>query len=295
MQIRSGIYRGSRTVILLVLCVAVGCRSGGTSSDFAAEEQRRVTQALNRAKADLDAGVAELGRRSAALDPHGIGALLPEIARRDTLYRKLLNLRRMHASGVDPALADSIDMRSTPPRLDIPAIPLIESFNDGRNWMLQGYLIHRFGSTPHVLIVPAGFVTDLASVPDIAEPLLPRAGEYSNAAIMHDYLYWTQSCTREQADNLMSIAMKEAGVAPWKDLLIHGAVRLGGQDAWNANRTRRASGFIRTVDLSWDRSPSTTDWRTLQTILRETNSRPGAEPQVNPQVCELGNSVSVRR
>ncbi len=272
----------------------VGCRSGGSGADPAAEEQRRVAQALHRAKAELDAGVAELGRRSAALDHQGVGALLPEIARQDTLYRKLLKLRRLHEDGMDPALADSIDLRSKPPRLGITAIPLIESFSDGRNWMLQGYLIHRFGNTPHVLIVPAGFVSDLASVPDFAEPLLPRAGEYANAAILHDYLYWTQSCTREQADNLMSIAMKDGGVAQWKDLLIHGAVRLGGQDAWNANRTRRASGFIRTVDLSWDRSPSTTDWKSLQILLRETNSQPGAEPQVSPQVCALGNSVRVQ-
>lgn len=280
---------------MLLLCLAAGCRSAGTIPDSPAEQQRRIAQALNRAKVDLEAGVGELARRSAALDAVGVSALLPEIARRDTLYRKLIHLRRIRETGVDPALADSIDLRSKPPRLHIPATPLIEEFSDGRNWMLMGYVIHRFGSTPHVLIVPAGFVTDLASVPDIAEPLLPRAGEYSDAAILHDYLYWTQSCTREQADNIMSIAMKEAGVAPWKDLLIHSAVRLGGQDAWNANRTRRASGFIRTVDLPWDRSPSTTEWRTLQVILRETSSRSGTEPPVSPNVCELGNSTSVPR
>ncbi|MGK2963176.1 MAG: DUF1353 domain-containing protein [Gemmatimonadaceae bacterium] len=286
----------SRSVVLLLLCLAVGCRSAGTGRDSATDERRRIAQALNRARADLDAAIAELARRSEALDAGAVSTLLPEIARRDTLYRKLIHLRRINEDRVNsPALADSIDLRLTPPRLDIPATPLIESFADGRNWILMGYLIHRFGSTPHVLIVPAGFVTDLASVPDIAEPLLPRAGEYSDAAILHDYLYWTQSCTREQADNLMSIAMKEAGVAPWKDLLIHSAVRLGGQDAWNTNRTRKASGFIRTVDLPWDRSPSTTDWFTFQTILRETNSRPGAEPRVSPEVCALGNSTSVPR
>lgn len=287
--------RHSRSVALLLACFAIACRSTGTGPDPAAEEQRRIAQALNRARADLHAGVVELERRSAALDPDGVNALLPDIARRDTLFRKLLNLRRMYDGGGHAALADSVDLRSSPPRIDIQPTPLIEAFTDGRNWMLTSYVIHRFGSTPHVLIVPAGFVTDLASVPDIAEPLLPRAGEYSDAAILHDYLYWTQSCTREQADNLMSIAMKEAGVAPWKDLLIHSAVRLGGQDAWNVNRTRRAGGSIRTVNLPWDRSPSTTDWVTLQTILRESGSRPGTEPPVSPHVCALGSRTSVPR
>lgn len=191
----SAIFRITRSIVLMLFLV-VGCRTGGTGPDPAAEEQRRVAQALNRAKADLDASVAELGRRSAALDLRGVDALLPEIARQDTLYQKLLKLRRMHEDGMDPALAESIDMRSKPPRLDITATPLIESFSDGRHWMLQGYLIHRFGNTPHVMIVPPGFVTDLASVPDLAEPLLPRSGEYSNAAIMHDYLYWTQPSRR---------------------------------------------------------------------------------------------------
>ncbi len=293
-MIWSRIYRSGRFTAVL-LCLAAGCRSAGTSADPAAEEGRRIAQALDRARAHLDTGVAELERKSAALDLDGVGGLLPEIARRDTLYRKLVNLRRIQEEGVSRAYADSIDMKSTPPRLDITAAPLIESFTDGRNWMLQGYLIHRFGSTPHVLIVPPGFVTDLASVPDIAEPLLPRAGEYSNAAIVHDYLYWTQSCTREQSDNLMSIAMKDAGVPVWKTLLIHSAVRLAGQEAWNANRTRRSGGFIRTVDMSWDLSPSKTDWIGFQTILREANALPGAEPQVTQQVCALGNSARPQR
>jgi hypothetical protein len=38
-------------------------------------------------------------------------------------------------------------------------------------------------------------------------------GKYSKAAIVHDYLYWTQGCTREQADNLLDIAMKESNVS----------------------------------------------------------------------------------
>src|SRR5262245_38142541 len=40
--------------------------------------------------------------------------------------------------------------------------------------------------------VPAGFVTDLASIPRIFWSALPRDGEYAYAAILHDYLYWTQ-------------------------------------------------------------------------------------------------------
>ncbi len=159
--------------------------------------------------------------------------------------------------------------------------------------MLQGYVIHRFEHTANVLIVPAGFVTDLASVPDIAESLLPRDAEYSTAAIIHDYLYWTQACTREQSDNLMSLVMKETGVVAWKQLLIYGAVRLGGQQAWDSNRDRRASGAIRVVDVPWDRSLSKYAWDTLQAELKESHSRGGAELRVSRQVCALGNEASL--
>ncbi len=225
------------------------------------------------------------------MDAAGVAALLPELARRDTLYRKLIHLRRELDPGMPPELVGRVDLRSNPWLLDIPPAPVFEPFIAEHQWMLQGYLIHRFGHTPHVLIVPAGFVTDLASVPDIAEPLLPRNGEYSTAAIIHDYLYWTQSCTREQADNLMSVVMKETGVVPWKELLIYGAVRLGGQRAWDLNLERRASGFIRIVDVPWDRSPSELDWDTLQAALQRDHSQANAEPQVSPQVCALGNST----
>jgi len=282
-----------RTTGAVAACVflAVSCRSAGTLRDPAAEERLQVAQAFRSARADLETGIAELERASAAMDPARVTALLPALAKRDTLYRKLIHLRRELNPGLPAGLADSVDLRSGPPRLDTQPAPVFEAFIDGRQWMLQGYLIHRFGRTPHVLIVPAGFVTDLASVPDLAEPLLPRNGEYSTAAIIHDYLYWTQACTREQSDNLMSIVMKETGVVGWKDLLIHSAVRLGGQRPWDLNRERKADGVIRIVNVPWDRSPSEIDWDTLQATLRETHSRAGAEPRVSPQVCALGNTT----
>lgn len=281
-------WRAAISVALLSI-IAVSCRSAGTLRDPVAEEQRRVAESFRRARTDLKAGITELERASAAMDSTKVTALLPELARRDTLYRKLVYLRRELSPGLPARLADSVNLRSNPPLLNISPAPVFEPFIDGRHWMLQGYLLHRFGRSAKVIIVPAGFVTDLASVPDIAESLLPRNGEYSTAAIIHDYLYWTQACTREQSDNLMSIVMKETGVAPWKDLLIYGAVRLGGQHAWDLDRERKASGVIHVIDVPWDRSPSGMDWSTLQTTLQETHAVPGAEPRVSPEVCALGN------
>ncbi|MEO7366838.1 MAG: DUF1353 domain-containing protein [Gemmatimonadaceae bacterium] len=276
-------------VFALWVGLAVSCRSAGTLRDPALEEQRQVAEMFRSARADMEKGVTELVRLSTAMDTAGVAGFMPELARRDTLYRKLIQLRRELDPGLPASLSGRVDIRSKPPRLDISPAPLFEPFRDGRTWMLQGYLIYRFGHTPHVLIVPAGFVTDLASVPDVAEPLLPRNGEYSTAAIIHDYLYWTQSCTREQSDNLMSIVMKETGVAPWKELLIYGAVRLAGQRAWDSDREHRASGTLRIVDVPWDRAPSEVDWDILQATLKETRSGADVYPPVSPQVCALGS------
>ncbi|ECG8634089.1 DUF1353 domain-containing protein, partial [Salmonella enterica subsp. salamae] len=40
-----------------------------------------------------------------------------------------------------------------------------------------------------VIEVPAGFVTDLATIPRIFWSLMPPDGKYAKAAIIHDYLY----------------------------------------------------------------------------------------------------------
>ncbi len=44
--------------------------------------------------------------------------------------------------------------------------------------------------------VPKGFVTDLASIPQVFWNVLRPDDKYAYAAIVHDYLYWTQSITR---------------------------------------------------------------------------------------------------
>jgi hypothetical protein len=37
-------------------------------------------------------------------------------------------------------------------------------------------------------------------------------GEYAYAAVVHDYLYWTQSRSREEADQILKMAMEDSEV-----------------------------------------------------------------------------------
>lgn len=43
------------------------------------------------------------------------------------------------------------------------------------------------------VVVPKGFVTDLASIPRVFWSLLRPDGEYAYSAIIHDYMYWMQN------------------------------------------------------------------------------------------------------
>jgi hypothetical protein len=175
-----------------------------------------------------------------------------------------------------------------------PASPLLQAFSDGEDFMLESPMVFVSGKTkPLIVIVPRGFVTDYASVPRPLRLLLPREGTYGNAAIVHDYLYWRQDCTRSQSDNIMEIAMREAGVSSATLRAIHIGVRLGGQGAWDTNRQDRSSGLIRTVGPPFDYVPPGETWDSYRVWLRTHNASAGVEYQVPARMCAMGDSVEL--
>ena len=77
--------------------------------------------------------------------------------------------------------------------------------------------------------IPAGFVTDFASIPRWLWFLAPPFGRHAPAAVLHDYLYAIgQQGARRYADYLFRAAMRESGVAWLKRLAMYFAVRVGG-------------------------------------------------------------------
>lgn len=90
--------------------------------------------------------------------------------------------------------------------------------------------------------VPTGFVTDLASIPRPFFSLLRPDGEYAYAAIVHDYLYWDQSGSRDEADNVLKLCMKDFSVSPSDAALIYDAVRIFGKSSWQKNAELKRSG-----------------------------------------------------
>jgi hypothetical protein len=111
--------------------------------------------------------------------------------------------------------------------------------------------------------VPRYFCTDLTSVPRIFWSILPKHDRYLYAAIMHDYLYWTQTTTRKKADDLLFAAMVDSGVGSWKRWSIYSGVRTGGVSSWDSNKRARGAGekrFLKVIPPR-DRLISWEEWR----------------------------------
>jgi hypothetical protein len=110
--------------------------------------------------------------------------------------------------------------------------------------------------------VPAGFVTDFASIPTVFYSLLRPDGEYAYAAVVHDYLYWTQTRSREEADHVFKMAMEDFKIDRLKLSTIYNAVRIGGGLAWTENAKLKTQGEKRIL-IRFPQDPRTKwdDWK----------------------------------
>jgi hypothetical protein len=122
--------------------------------------------------------------------------------------------------------------------------------------------------TPAQVTVPTGFVTDLASIPPLFWSTLPPAARYSYPAIIHDYLYWFQPCTRAEADAVLEAAMGDMLVSAAKIAIIYDAVRVAGSGAWDSNAKLRQEGQRRVLKkfpsemlTTWD------DWKNRSDVF----------------------------
>lgn len=174
----------------------------------------------------------------------------------------------------------------------IPA-PVLKPFADNREWVLMENLRYQIGETSTVIVVPKGFVTDFASIPQAFWSFgLSAHGRYSKAAIVHDYLYWTQGCSREQADNLLMIAMKESRVDAGQRIAIYEGVRLGGGQPWVNNADERQRGLTRIVpDSALDFGPEVL-WRDYRSTLAPSGRTELVSAEA-PAYCLFGNSTEV--
>lgn len=89
-----------------------------------------------------------------------------------------------------------------------------------------------------LFVVPVGYVTDGASVPQPFWGIISPWGEAKFPGFLHDYLYGLRGGdpffkTRKECDDLFLEAMKSVGVDWLKRRVIYQAVRSFGWKAWN--------------------------------------------------------------
>ena len=101
-------------------------------------------------------------------------------------------------------------------------------------WKLEKDFIISYGQNRHV--IPAGFVTDLSSIPRFMWRLYPPSFPYSReASIPHDYIYrlgWKEY-SKEYADQMFRDIMLYQGASSRDAWKFHKAVSWFGKGGWN--------------------------------------------------------------
>jgi hypothetical protein len=162
-------------------------------------------------------------------------------------------------------------------------------FTDGKHWIVKQPLTYIVGVSKDSVTVPRGFVTDFASIPSSLQSFIQPTGPNLLPAVVHDYLYWNQTCTRAEADQIMLLAMIENDVPVNQRSAIYRAVRSFGNSAWNANAAERANGRIRILPEDRIEIGPKTLWPIYQQRLIDQGVVNGPDTSIAAGLCARGS------
>jgi hypothetical protein len=150
----------------------------------------------------------------------------------------------------------------------------------GKNtFMVRDPLTLTFSDGAPAITVPAGFVTELSSVPKDLRWTNGRAEWAIAAAVLHDYLYWAQPCTQEEADAVMLRAMSALGASRATTATALQAMSRTGPVAFNKYSARRRGGEVRTFTAAYARgvvhSANFDASETLESAVRKAQASGG--------------------
>ncbi len=109
----------------------------------------------------------------------------------------------------------------------------VEQLDDER-WRLAALLAFYSAKFDRMILVPADFKTDFASVPRVPLAYWLFAGVGQAAAVVHDFLYSGGITPRDTADAIFLEAMETCGVSAWRRLPMYWAVRAFGSSRYRA-------------------------------------------------------------
>lgn len=105
---------------------------------------------------------------------------------------------------------------------------------DDGQWVVCEPLVYDSFVTGITFVVPAGFRTDLASVPRLPLVYWLCGGRANKPATLHDFLYSTGIVPRATADAVFREAMTVVGVPTVYRWLMWAGVRAGGASHYTA-------------------------------------------------------------
>ena len=110
--------------------------------------------------------------------------------------------------------------------------------NDGYEFTLCNHLIANLNDS--IVVVPKGFKTDLASIPQFLWSIhAPNEARTIAPAILHDYLYsYPADLSRKEIDDIFHSALIDERVNPIKALEFWLAVRLFGKSNFHKGKYR---------------------------------------------------------
>jgi hypothetical protein len=114
------------------------------------------------------------------------------------------------------------------------------SLMDDGKWRLTAPLVYQSDIADQTFTVPAGFITDYASVP--RAPLVYwLCGDTSTlASVVHDAIYTYHWVPRAVADAVLKEASLLTGVPRWRAWLMWAGVRIGGAGHWQPDESAAA-------------------------------------------------------
>jgi hypothetical protein len=113
----------------------------------------------------------------------------------------------------------------------------MEDTSDGDHFLVYEPLIY-VSCKGERYTVPAGFVTDLNSVPWLFRRLIPKSTNTNRAAVLHDFLY-AIGHSKAEADYLYGEAIDACNAHPVKRWILFQSVDKFGGSAWKKHAKAR--------------------------------------------------------
>lgn len=118
------------------------------------------------------------------------------------------------------------------------------------------------------VVIPAGFVTSHNAVPRVFWSIFPPDGTMTVASVVADYLYWQQSYSREQSDDMVRRVIISLGANDSKAKIIYTAMRAYGQQVWIENERQQKEGEQRFMAILPEGTVTWADYKTNPDVFK---------------------------